>query len=498
MKITNIMNFIRTFEPRDSETEKKLLDTAAAELELSLKMNLPSTFLLEYDALCDDRYLELFKAVKDNPKIELGFWYEVVEPLTSAIGIPYNSKRGYRWDWNIDPGYSMAYPNETKERLIDEAMRKFKEVFGFYPKTVASWVLDTYTVNYLYDNYELDALMICRDQVNTDAYTMVGGYFNGAYFPSRNNVFTPGGDKTRINLPVFRLLGPDPIHNYDSDKYLSLEAQKKTGQKVFTLEPASVAGRDPEIIDWFFDTYYTNDCIGMAYTQLGQENSFAYVDIITPLRMQYEKLLARDVEFKTVGETGRLFKSRYKSTPAASVSALTNWDSMDVQSVYYSCEKYTANLFYHDGRVSLRALYLFDDRVKDTYLDSKCTSFDSVHENLPIIDTWYQRGETNGGYGLILDTGADHFTQSINEATLSVSFGRGSVTFDEDGIILSKCKVSFTPQMKDTVIALSDDSLNYEYKSHKYSLKLIGATPVLSDKTILLDGDDIRLLPTVL
>ena len=134
MKITNIMNFIRTFEPRDSETEKKLLDTAAAELELSLKMNLPSTFLLEYDALCDDRYLELFKAVKDNPKIELGFWYEVVEPLTSAIGIPYNSKRGYRWDWNIDPGYSMAYPNETKERLIDEAMRKFKEVFGFYPK----------------------------------------------------------------------------------------------------------------------------------------------------------------------------------------------------------------------------------------------------------------------------------------------------------------------------------------------------------------------------
>ena len=207
MKITNIMNFIRTFEPRDSETEKKLLDTAAAELELSLKMNLPSTFLLEYDALCDDRYLELFKAVKDNPKIELGFWYEVVEPLTSAVGIPYNSKRGYRWDWNIDPGYSMAYPNETKERLIDEAMRKFKEVFGFYPKTVASWVLDTYTVNYLYDNYELDALMICRDQVNTDAYTMVGGYFNGAYFPSRNNVFTPGGDKTRINLPVFRLLG---------------------------------------------------------------------------------------------------------------------------------------------------------------------------------------------------------------------------------------------------------------------------------------------------
>ena len=54
-------------------------------------MGLPSAFLLEYDALCDERYVELFRGAGQN--IELGLWYEIVEPLTTDIGIPYNSTR---------------------------------------------------------------------------------------------------------------------------------------------------------------------------------------------------------------------------------------------------------------------------------------------------------------------------------------------------------------------------------------------------------------------
>ena len=123
MKITNIMNFVRTFEPRDLNIERQLYDMAKSQLELSLEMDLPSTFLLEYDALCDERNIELYKSVVTNPKIEIGLWYEIVEPLTSAIGIPYNSKRGYKWDWLIDPGYSMAYPLEIRGKLIDEAIK---------------------------------------------------------------------------------------------------------------------------------------------------------------------------------------------------------------------------------------------------------------------------------------------------------------------------------------------------------------------------------------
>ena len=494
MKVVNIMNFVRTLEPRDKEVEEKLYDTAKAELELSLEMELPSTFLLQYDALCNERYVELYCAVKDNPKIELGFWYEVVEPLTTAIGIPYNSARGYRWDWNIDPGFPMSYDIATRERLIDEAMRKFKEIFGRYPTTVASWVLDTYTVNYLADNYEIDAFMICRDQISTDAYTMVGGYFNGAYYPSRNNMFTPGRDETRLNVPVFRLLGPDPIHNYDGKKHLSLDSVEKYST-VFTLEPASSVLQNPKIADWLLDTYYSTESIGLAYTQVGQENSFANIDLTKPLRYQYESLIERGVPFMTVSETARLFKSVYERTPVTTTAALTNWDTVDLKTVYYNSEFYTANIFYREGRVALRSLYLFDDRIKDTYLDSRCTTFDSIHENMPIVDTYYQRGEGDGGEGIILDTGATFFTQSYDKDRLTVSFGEGSAIFDETGITLNKCKVLFTPQMINTDISIIGDSIEYEYKSHRYALRIEGCEPVMKDGTITLSADKIRLIP---
>ena len=494
MKIVNIMNFVRTFEPRDAESERLLFPTAKAELDLSLEMDLPSTFLLEYDALCDERYVELYRSVKDNPKIELGIWYEIVEPLTSAIGIPYNSARGYRWDWNIDPGYSMSYDLDTRRKLIDEAMRKFNEVFGFYPRTVGSWVLDTFTTNHLAENYNIDAFLICRDQINTDAYTMVGGYFSGGYYPSRNNVFTPGSDETRVNVPVFRLLGADPIHNYDSRKYMSPSAP--TGLGVYTLEPASEAGKRPEVIDWFFDTYYGTESIGMAYTQIGQENSFSTYDLITPLRFQYENLIRRGVKFMTTSETGRLFKSTYERTPVSTVSSLKNWDTPNAKSIYYDCESYTANLFFFEGRVSLRSLYLFDDRVKDTYLTDTCTTFDSIHENLPLVDTYYQRGDTDGGYGLIFDTGATFFTQKINGDSLTVDLGSRSITFTEEGIRIQKCKAEFTPNMINTTITLLDNTLYYEYKGHKFALRVEGGRVTESGGTFLFEGDSVLLIPT--
>lgn len=496
MKIVNIMNFVRTFEPRDAETEAKLFDTAKAQLRLCNEMGLEATFLLEYDALCDERYVELFRReAKEN--IELGLWYEIVEPLTSDIGIAYNSARGYRWDWNIDPGYPMSYPNETKARLIRQAMEKFREIFGYYPRTVGSWVIDTYTMNYLNENYELDALAICRDQINTDAYTMVGGYFSGLYLPSRLNIFTPA--QTRENqakTPVIRLLGADPIHNYDSDKYMS---EVQPDYTVYTLEPACPAGRDPVAINWFFRTYYDNENLGMGYTQVGQENSFARFDLITPLRLQFEILGKKGIKFEKMSDTGAAFKLNHAVTPPAAVSATENWDVTDTQSVIYSSRFYTASIIRHEGTVALRYLYLFDDRIEDTYLTKRCDTFDSVHENMPIVDTYYQRGDTDGGWGIILDTGADKITScKTGEGEITVSWGKGSVIFGESDITVINCDSYFKPQMSSTEIKSCKDRLVYSYKGHSYALTVDGGEISAGDGEFRFVGERIRLIPTKL
>lgn len=494
MNVTNIMNFVRTFEPRDAECESKLLDTAKEQLRQCKRLGLPATFLLEYDALVNPDYTDFFKAEADD-SIELGFWYEVVEPLTTDIGIPYESKHGYRWDWNIKPGFSISYTNDIKEKLIDQAMNKFREVFGYYPRTVASWVLDTYTVSYLTEKYDIDALAICRDQINTDAYTLVGGYFSGLYFPSKNNIFTPAScEENSMRAPVIKLLGADPIHNYDSSKYL---ADKTNLIGVYTLEPACEGGSNPKIVDWFFRTYYDNENLGIGYTQIGQENSFALLDIVSSLEMQYKKLMEKGVKFEKMCDTGAAFKKNYKLTPPAAVSALDNWDTVDCQSVYYSSKSYVANLLRHEGTVTLRSIYFFDDRIKDTYIDSLCETFSSIHENMPIVDTFPQRGEGDGGYGIVLTTDAKNISsRQADDGGLLVEFDGGSVLFSEDSMTLTGCSFDFAPEMCNTKISTTDDSIEYEYKGHRYALLIKGGKVNCNNGHITVDGDTLILTPS--
>lgn len=498
MKVVNIMNFARSYEPRDAVAESMLCETTVKQLDLVNELGVNATFLLQYDVFSNEEFVkEIKKRAGDN--IELGFWYEVVEPLTTACGIPYESERGWKWDWYIKPGFSVSYGLKEREILINEAMRKFKEVFGYYPRTVGSWLLDTHTVNYLCDNYEIDALCYCRDQVNTDAYTFVGGYFNQAYYPSRNNYFTPAAsEKTQINTPAFRLLGPDPIHNYDNGKYASADC--KRGPYTMELVYDKTSGRNPRIVDWYLDNYFRNESLGFAYMQIGQENSFAKYGIIEPLRMQIEKVLALgDVKIEKMCDTGRAFKDKYKSTPTTSVCALNNWDTPDCQSVFFDSQCYTANIMRVDNKVFIRGLYLFDDRIVDRYEITPCTSFDAVYENLPLVDTHYQKGSGDGGFGIVLDDSSSTFSvEKTDTEELIIFWNDKKVILQKNQIFISNCKLSFTNNMCNTKISVFSNIINYEYKGVKYALTVLGGNVLQNNNTITIEGKNITLIPTKL
>ena len=501
MKVVNIMNFVRQIDEREENSTQRMLEMTTQQLSLVNEYGLDNTFLLQYDAVCDEGFVSLFKR-EATDKTELGLWYEIVEPLTTACGIPYRSEMGWKWDWHIDPGFSMAYLPAQREQLIDEAMRKFKEVFGYYPKTVASWSIDTHTINHLAKNYDIHAVAICRDQANTDAYTLLGGYFNQAYYPSKNNIFTPAqSEEMRVTTPVFRLLGPCPIHNYDGRKFCSDEL-KITGAHVFTMEACWFMGSDPEIAKWMFDTYYGQESLGFAYMQIGQENSFIELkdQVLKSTRMQIEQLLARgDVSFKKMGETGAAFKERYPNkTPATSVVALDNWDSADVQSVYYDCQNYTANLFRFEDKIFLRSFYLFDERVKDHYIEDTCTTFDAVYENLPIIDTMSCPAEDKKQCGLMIDANAQPFSaEKVADGVLKISFGDKSVTFFEDRIEINAQEILWYGNSVKAEANITADGVDLTYKGNPYRLRITGATVTPCDENIELTAStkNITLVP---
>ena len=140
MNIVNIMNFVRGCEPR---FEIDLVEPVRQELALCRKYDLPNTFLFQYDALVRE---DLVSIVKGAPKTEVGIWLEMARCLTEKVGIPWRGREGYDWDWYVDPGFLPSYTQEERARLIDEIMRLFKEIFGEYPRSAGSWVIDAFSM----------------------------------------------------------------------------------------------------------------------------------------------------------------------------------------------------------------------------------------------------------------------------------------------------------------------------------------------------------------
>lgn len=382
-RIVNIINFVRLLEPRDpvNFSEDVLFKTVEKQAADLCEKQLPATFLLQYDALITPRYQELMKNSL-YPGSEVGGWWEITQPHVEAAGLKWRGR--YPWDWHANVGFATGYTPEEREVLVDVYMAKFKEIFGYYPKSVGSWFIDAHTLAYMYEKYGIVASCNCRDQYGTDGYTLWGGYWNQAYYPSRVNAYMPAQTKSaQIPVPIFRMLGSDPIYQYDT----SLNAP----QGVITLEPAcNGAGNSKKWVEWYFSTMFTQPSLAFNFVHVGQENSFGWNrieqgwNIQIPLVAQWRA--EGRIRVETLAESGAWFKKNFPLTPATAVTAMSDQNNNPVGSVWYNSRYYRVNMFWSHNEFRFRDIHLFDERVKSNYLTEPCKSNKCEFMTFPFVD----------------------------------------------------------------------------------------------------------------
>lgn len=389
-KIVNIVNFIRLLEPRDAAiTEDVLYQTVVQQVAIMKKYNLGGTFLLQYDALMDPRYQALLKSLPQDA-FEIGAWWEIPQPLVEKAGMRWRGR--YSWDWHADVGFSTGYSPEEREKLVDVYMDDFKKIFGYYPKSVGSWFIDAHTLNYLYSKYKIVASCNCKDQYGTDGYTLWGGYWNQAYYPSKINSYMPAqNESNQTPVPVFRMLGSDPVRQYDN----GLGTDR---QGVITLEPVYPdAGGDSAWVNWYFKTFTEGSDMEFAYTQAGQENSFTWDAMSKGFNIQMP-LIARlrdeqKVKVETLAESGKWFRDRYKITPATSVTVTEDLEGSDRKTVWFNSRFYRANLLWENGSLRFRDIHLFNENFPSVYTTGKATSNECSFFTLPFVDGYIWSGK---------------------------------------------------------------------------------------------------------
>jgi len=465
-RIINIVNFIRQTDYRVENSDSLLFDVVQKQIELVNKYGFPATFLFQYDALINPDYQQLMKT-QLKPDCEIGAWWEITQPHVEAAGIKWRGD--HSWVSTANIAFTTGYTPEERENLVDVYMARFKEIYGYYPQSVGSWYIDAHTLAYMYDKYGIVASCNCKDQVGTDGYTLWGGYWNQAYYPSRKNAYMPAQSESgQIPVPIFRMLGSDPIYQYDT-------GVGTNSQHVISLEPVyAESGRDKRWVEYFLDAIVNQPCLAFNYAQAGQENSFTWTAMKEGLEMQFPIFdslsKAGRIEVQTLKQSGLWFKEQFSVTPATAVTTLKDFRGEGNKTVWFNSRYYRANLYWEKDGFRFRDIHLFDERFVSDYLETPGVGGQFFYFTLPVVDGYFWSTDPQRAGLRIMQI-------SANGDKTEVVLGEPVVTEPSKGELQVECK---DRKGNGFVIVMKEDKIEVQCKASekdfRWAMELKAAT----------------------
>lgn len=211
----NTNSFVSVVNPvRGSDfwdTKDQLIDKAVrGQVEVLRKYNVPGTYLLRFDVLGQS---DLINFLKENSN-DLGLFLEITPTWTQAASVDYHKSDSWH---HAGSAFLSGYERGEREKLIDTAFEKFKEIFGGYPKSVGAWWIDAYTLSYMQQKYGILTALIVADQYSTDKYQIWGQYFGTPFYPAKNNALHPTQSlDNKIPIVITQWASRDPVNGYGS------------------------------------------------------------------------------------------------------------------------------------------------------------------------------------------------------------------------------------------------------------------------------------------
>jgi len=487
MKPLNIVNFARGSWPY--APERDLTESMRGQIAQNRKYGLASTILLEYSALQNGPVVATAKT-SDPEKTAFGIWFEVDRPLADAVGIRWQGNPDWDWDWHTDSAMSFSYPIETRARLVDENIRRFREVMGEDPKVFGAWMIDAWTMGYIATRYPcIEAFVICREQDSIDAYDLRGGYFGGVYYPSARNALSAARDmKNAIGVPCFRLSSCCPIRTWGD------MAQKYMDGGCPTNEAMWLLGYDPDGFDWITRTYLApTGALNLSPYLIGQENTWDWNRIGKPWERQMAMLARWRDEGRcadeTLVETARAFKRKFAGNVPQTQVVLDDWAGEGSQSAWYNSRFYRCNVYKEGTKVMIRDLHVMHDGFQEEFFRKACRETRALQSTLPVYDAHLMGGVLAKGCP-VLDGDFDSLSVATpDDRTLVVTATRKDgtkavVTLEEDRVTVRGARLSYAEKLgtRPFLWTVTEDGIDFEYQDFKYRVRVGG--DIVADENV--------------
>ncbi len=215
------LTLVNPVRGRDLWTDKSL-KPISDQYDLISKYNFQATWLVQYDTLNDAALLSKIKTF--NNKQEIGVFLEISKNLAEKGRVIYPQDVAWFYPQAV---FLSGYTQSERKKLIDELFREFKDKFGYFPKSVGAWWIDSYSLNYLKEKFGIKAAMIVADQKTTDNYGVWGQWWGVPYYPSRANILTPVSNlKVKQDVVILQWAQRDSFLAYgDGPKFSNYSLQ---------------------------------------------------------------------------------------------------------------------------------------------------------------------------------------------------------------------------------------------------------------------------------
>ena len=364
---------------------------------------LPYGWALRFDAVNNDQYISLLKNLG-----EAGLLLEITPDLAQKSGVEYRGQRdGTDW-YQAKNSFLVGYTQEERKKIIDTLFGAFKGRFGYYPVFTCGWMVDAWSLEYIYKVYGVRLHELTKEQYETDTYTLDGGIFNAPYYPSLNHPLVPGAGNNKLPMIIVRQTVSEILRSYGSTK------------SYFTSQPNDYLS-DPKKKDFSYFRDLIENTLNQksqfSFGVLGLENSLKFESYHGEYLKQLEYIAKLHemgkVRLQKPSEYAQFFFQKYPDNQAFYLTE--DFSSEKKEGVlWYFGKTYRARLFWQKGKLFLDDIRIYS-WIPDPYKDTPASA-DYAYWIVP-----YLFESRQGHFGLLLGEG-DFRLESKNDS-LEIAFG---------------------------------------------------------------------------
>jgi hypothetical protein len=212
-----------------------LLENLKGQWQVTKEADAKGTWLWQFSALENTELINLAKNEMQNQ--EHGIFLEIDKNTAEKSGVDYKGKIAW---YQSDGLLLVSYDQFEREKLIDTMFKKFKDTFGYYPKSVGAWWVGAESIQYMQKKYGITGVLQCADQYNTDAYAIWGTPWSIPYIPAKNNAAIPAkNDADSAKVVMMQWAPRDPLRGYGptiEESTYSVQDYERKGYKIGYFE----------------------------------------------------------------------------------------------------------------------------------------------------------------------------------------------------------------------------------------------------------------------